>query len=140
MHVEFFLFLYIIVAQIKKCCTEQEQVIATLQNDVASSDNKQSQLIKSVEQLQDELLVSKNQFLDCSNRNITLEVTIVELTKEKQCMMEELCQVRVRCLLLCIQPYLLKQAKNIFCSLNTIKCQMIIVVTMRILEISTGHT
>jgi len=81
--------------QIRKSCIEQEQEIAVLKNDVASSNNKQSQLMKSIEQLKDKLLVSKNQFLDSSNRNMTLEITIVELKKENELMLEELCQTNL---------------------------------------------
>ena len=88
--------------QIRKSCIEQEQEIAVLKNDVASSNNKQSQLIKSTEQLKDKLLVSKNQFLESSIKNMTLEITIVELKKQNELMLEELCQVRVMCLLLCM--------------------------------------
>ena len=81
--------------QIRKSCIEQEQEIAVLKNHVASSNNKQSKLIESTEQLKDKLLVSKNQFLESSNRNMTLETTIVDLKKENQLMLEELCKVRV---------------------------------------------
>ena len=38
-------------------------------------------------------------FLECSNKKSNLEITIVELKKENQQMMEELCQVKVLCLL-----------------------------------------
>ena len=88
--------------QIRKSCIEQEQEIAVLKNDVASSNNKQSQLIKSTEQLKDKLLVSTNQFLESSNRNMTLEITIVDLKQENQLMLEELCKVRFMFFFLCM--------------------------------------
>ena len=81
--------------QVKKQCTEQEQVIGALQNDIASSNRKQIQLIKSAEQLQEQLLVSKNEFSETSNKNNALEITITQLKKEKELVQEELCHVRV---------------------------------------------
>ena len=85
---------FIILVQVKKQCTEQEQVIGALQNDIASSNRKQIQLNKSAEQLQEQLLVSKNEFSETSNKNNALEITITELKNEKELMQEELCQVR----------------------------------------------
>ena len=84
-----------ILAKVLHMHTEQEQVIGALQNDIASSNRKQIQLIKSAEQLQEQLLVSKNEFLEASNKNNALEIAITELKKENELMQEELCRVRV---------------------------------------------